>query len=305
MMGETGQGCMSEEDIEEKNNPNLMRTWGECLMIFGIVAELICLLAEVKKRCPWYFTLKGLISERPNLVPVGLGNNATEYDTSVLAGDQGTSEAGPTKMGDGPLDSDELKETVDDQELDNTPIDTPDLNTKAANNERKASVKKEHTIPAKRPRSQVDRIADTEIARLDCKKARLEIEQERLKSVQSVAVARAQEKTHRVVEVRQAELAVEREKIQMEHEYRMEMLKRGHIPPLSSVATTSLHGFQPYPAAWNFVAPLPNSQTYAAPQSLTPPKGPPSEGFPARSLDRHSGGGSPRSRPDLFDGSGC
>lgn len=29
MMGETGQGCTSEEELEALNNPNLTRTWGE------------------------------------------------------------------------------------------------------------------------------------------------------------------------------------------------------------------------------------------------------------------------------------
>jgi len=42
---------------------------------------------------------------------------------------------------------------------------------------------------------------------------------------------RAQEKTRRAVEIKQAELAVEKERIQKDHEYCLEMLKFGHIPP--------------------------------------------------------------------------
>lgn len=41
--------------------------------------------AEVKKVCPWYFQMKCIIGERPNVKPVGIGNSASELDLDVLA----------------------------------------------------------------------------------------------------------------------------------------------------------------------------------------------------------------------------
>ena len=245
--------------------------------------------AEVKKKCPWYFTLKGLISERPNAVPVGLGNNTTEYDTSILL-PQDNNEVGPSTMGDDPLDSDELKDTAEDQELEHDlksfnkdAIGAPSPDTKGAAGGTKATTKKEATTPAKRTRSQVDRIADTEIARFECKKVKFETEQQRLKTVESVASVRAQEKTRRAVEVRQAELDAQKELMRMNYEYRLEMLKLGHVPPPSSQGPqplTLLHDFQPYPDTWHSSTSSPGFQPHPTPQPPAPFQVPPLESFP-------------------------
>lgn len=202
-------------------------------------------------------------------------------------------------MADDLLDGSAPKEASDDQEIEINPFDAPTLDTKVTTGEKYTSVKKEGTTPAKRPRSQVDRIADAEMARLDCKKAKFGVEQERLKSVRSVAMAKAQERTHRVVEVRQAELDLERERMRMDHKYRMEMLKLGLTPS----AAPFPQGFQPYSATW------PNSQSYIAPQpSMTPIKEPQLQGFSPPPLEVGSSShhrSSPQLRPDLFNENGC
>jgi hypothetical protein len=41
--------------------------------------------AEVEKVCPWYFQIKCIVGERPNVKPVGIGNSASELDLDVLA----------------------------------------------------------------------------------------------------------------------------------------------------------------------------------------------------------------------------
>ena len=41
LMGETGQGCKSEKDVEETNNPSLMRRWCKCPRSFATDFELI------------------------------------------------------------------------------------------------------------------------------------------------------------------------------------------------------------------------------------------------------------------------
>jgi hypothetical protein len=121
MMGETGQGMKSEDKIKTELNNNLTRSWGECCALLEHRGRVDPPIAEVKKKCPWYFTLKGLISECPNMVPVGLGNNATEYDTSILQDQRGganaRAEAGPSSTKGDMLDSDELKDTAKDQEV--------------------------------------------------------------------------------------------------------------------------------------------------------------------------------------------
>ncbi|KAJ7436304.1 hypothetical protein B0H11DRAFT_1998972 [Mycena galericulata] len=64
-MGETGAGMTSKDDI----------TPGSALMTKWDV---------IKKDSPWFFHVRALIASRPNLRPVGLGNNDTDIDTSIL-----------------------------------------------------------------------------------------------------------------------------------------------------------------------------------------------------------------------------
>ena len=212
-------------------------------------------------------------------MPVGLGNNTTEYDTSILL-NQGNNGAGPSNAGDNQPDASGSKAITEDQEskddlysVDNNAIDPSSLDAKATDSGKKVVVKKESVVPMKQ-RSQVDRIADAEVARFECKKVKFEVERRRLETVENVNLAKAQEKTRRVVGVRQAELDVTREKMRMDHEYRMEMLKHGQLPPSPYDAhpLSSLNGSQPNPAAWNQSPPT--FQPYTTPQPLVPFKVP-------------------------------
>ncbi|KAJ6447428.1 hypothetical protein C8R45DRAFT_948532 [Mycena sanguinolenta] len=63
--GETGAGIESEAEIGPRTG--LSTKW-----------DLI------KLESPWFFNMRTLIAARPNLHPVGLGNNETEIDTSRL-----------------------------------------------------------------------------------------------------------------------------------------------------------------------------------------------------------------------------
>lgn len=38
----------------------------------------------ISATCPWFFEMRDLIAERPNMVPVGLGNSTTDIDPSIL-----------------------------------------------------------------------------------------------------------------------------------------------------------------------------------------------------------------------------
>ncbi|KAJ7460255.1 hypothetical protein FB451DRAFT_1270780 [Mycena latifolia] len=65
MMGQTGAGVESVKDILP--GTVLMTKWD-----------------EIKLDSPWFWEMRSLIGERPNLRPVGIGNNSDEMDTSLL-----------------------------------------------------------------------------------------------------------------------------------------------------------------------------------------------------------------------------
>ncbi|THV04472.1 hypothetical protein K435DRAFT_774435, partial [Dendrothele bispora CBS 962.96] len=67
LMGETGQGLTGEEQIDMSQKNALTDAW-----------------TKVKKTLPQYFTLVGLVGERPNIEPVGLGNANADVDPSFL-----------------------------------------------------------------------------------------------------------------------------------------------------------------------------------------------------------------------------
>ncbi|KAJ7757169.1 hypothetical protein B0H14DRAFT_3896186 [Mycena olivaceomarginata] len=64
-MGQTGEGIEKEEDI----HPGTAFTtkWD-----------------KIKREFPWFFHVRSLIEERPNLMPTGLGNDESEVDLSLL-----------------------------------------------------------------------------------------------------------------------------------------------------------------------------------------------------------------------------
>ncbi|KAJ6616326.1 hypothetical protein B0H10DRAFT_2219541 [Mycena sp. CBHHK59/15] len=40
--------------------------------------------AEISDGCPWFFNIRNLIAQRPNLVPAGLGHSSTSFDAGVI-----------------------------------------------------------------------------------------------------------------------------------------------------------------------------------------------------------------------------
>ncbi|KAJ6543454.1 hypothetical protein DFH09DRAFT_1282503 [Mycena vulgaris] len=64
-MGQTGAGLEDADKIIE--GTELHTKWD-----------------EIKESCPWFFEMRSLIGERPNLRPVGIGNNDSDIDTSLL-----------------------------------------------------------------------------------------------------------------------------------------------------------------------------------------------------------------------------
>ncbi|KAJ7149954.1 hypothetical protein C8R46DRAFT_1198545 [Mycena filopes] len=64
-MGQTGAGLEAAEDIEP--GTALMTKWD-----------------VIKQTSPWFWEVRSLIGERPNLRPVGIGNNSDDMDVTLL-----------------------------------------------------------------------------------------------------------------------------------------------------------------------------------------------------------------------------
>jgi hypothetical protein len=74
----------------------------------------------IKEACPWFFEMRELIAERPNQVPVGLGNSETDFDMSIMTGgsSQPNSEFAFDDMGND--DTPEVSEGPDELDRDDT-----------------------------------------------------------------------------------------------------------------------------------------------------------------------------------------
>ena len=102
-MGETGAGITSEDQVNLEEENDFMNKWSEHLLFCLRVSVFLLFLALIKKSIPWLWEMKALISERPNLTPVGLGNSESAIDMSGY-------EAGYKTDGDG------LKPVTDEDE---------------------------------------------------------------------------------------------------------------------------------------------------------------------------------------------
>ena len=86
-MGQTGMGIMKEDDLDMSLENHITNCWSE--YGFPLLIQLQThaekkLPARIREKHPWFWTLKEIISERPNLVPTGIGNNDTGYDLDIL-----------------------------------------------------------------------------------------------------------------------------------------------------------------------------------------------------------------------------
>ena len=88
-MGETGAGITREDEINMDIKNSFTTKWGSYLcdtMSFQTTIKYF-LPAIIKEACPWFFDMRELIAERPNQVPIGLGDSEIDYEISVMMGD--------------------------------------------------------------------------------------------------------------------------------------------------------------------------------------------------------------------------
>ncbi|KAJ7036778.1 hypothetical protein C8F04DRAFT_1336265 [Mycena alexandri] len=67
MMGETGAGIRDASQIDMSKSSAFTTKW-----------------AQIAAKCPWYFEMRNLIGQRPNLVPTGLGHSGSALAAGVI-----------------------------------------------------------------------------------------------------------------------------------------------------------------------------------------------------------------------------
>ncbi|KAJ6549361.1 hypothetical protein B0H10DRAFT_2128838 [Mycena sp. CBHHK59/15] len=66
-MGETDAGIRSADDIDTNFDNKITTLWD-----------------KIKDRAPWFFDMRDLIAQRPNLVPTGVGHSDSAFDVDVI-----------------------------------------------------------------------------------------------------------------------------------------------------------------------------------------------------------------------------
>jgi len=88
-MGETGAGITRADEIDMTQENHFTNKWGTYLVGKDKMCSLcspfpILELAVIQETCPWFFEMRELIGEHPNIVPSGLGNGNSEMDMSTF-----------------------------------------------------------------------------------------------------------------------------------------------------------------------------------------------------------------------------
>ncbi|KAJ7230988.1 hypothetical protein B0H12DRAFT_1240100 [Mycena haematopus] len=234
MMGETGAGV--EAEVEILPGTTLMTKWD-----------------EIKQDSPWFWEIRSLIGERPNLQPVGIGNNDDEMDVSLLIQSDGNDQ--PSSPDADTSDLPEPAHLLDniggpvlslDDDSDDEPAPkrkkaaTPNLTAKKAAipnpTARKtkpqpaisAPAVKSGSTKAAKPTTAKDKFTavvvaeeETEQARLVLKKekatARQSVEMAKIEGMVKVKIAKAKVKGEEKI----ARLQLARVKMEQEHQFRM------------------------------------------------------------------------------------
>ncbi|KAH7903678.1 hypothetical protein BJ138DRAFT_1120145 [Hygrophoropsis aurantiaca] len=224
----------------------------------GIKRESDINMNEIKAEWPWYFDVRDLIGERPNLVPAGLGNGGTAMDTTILLNPtvddaaEGVSDPtdgfeGVSSLGDDGGDIDVKSE--DELELERSILEPkkrpakfdesdPELEDQPSTSSKKqktVTVKAE-TTPGKakttKPKSIMERYA--EVAEQEELTAQKQADAMKAKSAIAVAKVKAQgeielERERRKTEKEKLKAEIEMKRLQLDHELRMAQLRgAGH-----------------------------------------------------------------------------
>ncbi|KAF8190955.1 hypothetical protein K438DRAFT_1970707 [Mycena galopus ATCC 62051] len=240
-MGETGAGIETEDDVQP--GTALRTKW-----------DLI------KDDSPWFFHIRTLIASRPNLQPVGLGNNDSEIDNSILF------PTTDTETSSAPDDTrDPTVEPVSDSEDDVPPVPTLKSALKrasAAEDDVKPVAKRTKpqpatspaapAAPAKKPTNAKDRFAATVLAEEETAQRSLRLKEEKNRSQKEVALAKIKvDADYRLMKgkaraadkkaKKEGQMSLTRLRMEQEHEIRMAQMNAQAGPSSFSGTRGSSH----------------------------------------------------------------
>ena len=199
----------------------------------------------IKAGAPWFFEMRSLISERPNLVPMGVGNGSSAINCELLVAPSKEATPSDDEGGDhdrGSVESlkwdiecdegDSDKEVVLDgvkqkREPGETDSDAPvgTKKTKPHMGKSKLTVATPVRPSLTKPKNMVERFAEVAKIEEETVQRQLELKKFQLKGSSDVAMAGIKAKAHTKVErdKRKAELMLQ--KSRQDHEYRMAELQ--------------------------------------------------------------------------------
>jgi hypothetical protein len=180
---------------------------------------------QIKATFPWFFEIRELIGERPNLTPTGLGNSTTSINLSEgtdLAGGNSDSEDDPgTRMQMKRKAGSDSNEASDDEGpvKDEEPIDLDTAHGQTASQTRKSMSITTKKGPGKK-KGRIEEFADLAHAEEITRQKELEIS--KLRAERALAEAKAK------AELRKVKVKAQHEKNQQHAQLRELKLKQDH-----------------------------------------------------------------------------
>ncbi|KAJ7745147.1 hypothetical protein B0H16DRAFT_1856801 [Mycena metata] len=252
-MGQTGAGIGSEEDIQPGT-------------AFTTKWDLI------KEDSPWFFHMRSLVGERPNLVHTGLGNNDSEVDMSILLGGDrdadDSSSLAPDDIADLPgqltrspsvtavdldgSDSDDLPRapTLESVKKGGIKRKQPDAVNSSESLDMKPPVKKTQPKPAisqpapkktpvAKPVTVKDKFTAAVLAEEQTAQEHLKLKRAKNTDRKEVQLEKLRLQAEAKAEKSKAKMEILRMKMAQEHEYRMAQLRAGPSQPQAGPSSHS------------------------------------------------------------------
>jgi hypothetical protein len=226
-MGETGAGITSEDQINMDEDNEFMNKWSEYRVLVSERRVLTGFLELIKNSFPWFWEMKVLISERPNVVPVGLGNSESTVDMSGYDAGYKTDASDSKPVSEEDRDEDEdmpEEEEEDDDDEDTSSIRRRHLARKKDNlttpARKKSSKPNAHPGRDKKSSKTLDRFADLASAEEVTNQKQLDLKRLQSQNAKAKIKAKADVQIHR--DKLRAELRMLEKK--QEHDFRMAQL---------------------------------------------------------------------------------
>ncbi|KAJ7829595.1 hypothetical protein B0H14DRAFT_3717046 [Mycena olivaceomarginata] len=83
IMGQTGARIECATDIDTTKENSFTTKW-RTYSPYNSRTVLSPFTEEIEHECPWFFEMRELIGQRPNVVPVGLGHSSIGFDEDVM-----------------------------------------------------------------------------------------------------------------------------------------------------------------------------------------------------------------------------